>query len=367
MESEVLWDLPDHTVGKHEVLVAYLKAWIPILGQGFRRAVVVDGFAGPGEYRGGELGSPRLSWRVAGEHRRAGRLEDVGVDFHFFDADASAVEHLRPLLEREPKYDGMTFSVENAVCADVLPDILDDCRAAGTSVFVMLDPKGLKGVSMDLIGEILSVPSGEVLFSFMHETAVRFAKTPQVDPYLCDLVGDDVPLDSSPHDYCDALEERFRSHGANYVLRFGLWQGGRHVYTLFFGTGNLRGCEVMKDAMWNVAGSGSYHFNGLHRHQQLLLDQNFAGNFTRLKQDLVDEFSYDSWVSIDELETFMKGDGTLFRKAHLRNKALRPLQSQGRLEVRNQVRRGQFPAGKGISVKFLRNAPTPAVTQKTLL
>ena len=281
MGSEVLWDLPDHTVGKHEVLVAYLKAWIPILGQGFGRAVVVDGFAGPGEYRGGELGSPLLSWRVAGEHRRAGRLEHVALDFHFFDADASAVAHLRPLLVGEHQHHGMTFSVQHAVCADVLPAILDDCRANGNPVFVMLDPKGLKGVSMDLISEILSVPSSEVLFSFMHETAVRFSTTPQVDPYLRDLVGADVQPGSSPVDYCDALEDRFRSQGAEYVLRFGLWQGGRHVYTLFFGTGSLRGCEVMKDAMWNVAEDGSYRFNGLYRHQQLLLDQSFEGKLRK--------------------------------------------------------------------------------------
>ena len=351
-------------MGKHEVLVAYLKAWIPILGQGFGRAVVVDGFAGPGEYQGGEPGSPLLSWRVAGGHREAGRLGNVELDFRFFDADASAVAHLRPLLDRERKYDGMSFSVEYAICSDALPAILDDCRATGTPVFVMLDPKGLKGVSMDLISEILSVPRGEVLFSFMHETAVRFGVTPQVDPHLRSLVGDFVPRSSSSEDYCDALEQRFRAHGADYVLRFGLWQGGRHVYTLFFGTKSVRGCEVMKDAMWNVAGDGRYRFNGLHRHQQLLLDQSFAGNFTRLEQDIADEFGYDRWVSIDELEDFMKGDGTLFRIAHLRNKLLKPLQSQRRLEVRNQIRRGRFPAGEGISVQFLR---TPAVTQKPLL
>jgi hypothetical protein len=367
MESEVLWDLPDHTVGKHEVLVAYLKAWIPILGQGFRRAVVVDGFAGPGEYQGGESGSPLLSWRVAGEHREAGRLGDVELDFRFFDADANAVEHLRPLLDRERKYDGMSFSVEHAICADALPAILADCHATGTPVFVMLDPKGLKGVSMDLISEIFSVPSGEVLFSFMHETAVRFGGTPQVDPYLRGLVGDDVPPGGSPYDYCDALEERFRSHGANYVLRFGLWQRGRHVYTLFFGTCNLRGCEVMKDAMWDVAGDGSYRFNGLHRYQPLLLDQSSAGNFVGLEKDLTVKFGYDRWVSIEELENFMKGDQTLFRKAHLRDKVLKPLQNQRKLEVHNQARRGQFPLWKDIRVRFLRHAPLPTVTQKRLV
>ena len=263
--------MPNHTVGKHDVLVSYLKAWIPILGQGFGRAVVVDGFAGPGEYRGGEFGSPILAWRVAGEHRRGGRLGQVSLDFHFFDSDSGSVSHLRSLMNDERRYDGMTYSVQRAVCADVLPSILDRCRSSGTPVFVMLDPFGLKGVSMDLIGEVLSVPHGEVLFSFMHETAVRFGGTPQVYLHLLDLVGDSVPRGSSPQDYCDALEARFRACGANYVLQFALWNGGRHVYTLFFGTRHLLGCEVMKNAMWGVSPDGSYSFRGLQRYSDLMM------------------------------------------------------------------------------------------------
>ena len=367
MGYEVLWDLPSHTVGKHDVLVAYLEAWLPILGKSFGRAIVVDGFAGPGEYQRGEPGSPLLSWRTAGEHKAAGRLGSADLEFRFLDVDARAVAHLRPLLGRERRYDGMSFSVEHAVCADVLPEILDDCRVSHTPVFVMLDPKGLKGVSMDLISEILSVPSGEVLFSFMHETAVRFGGTPKVDPYLRQLVGDAVPHGSSPEDYCDALEHRFRSLGAHYVLRFGLWQGGRHVYTLFFGTCNPLGCEKMKDAMWSVARDGSYHFDGLRRRQRLLLDPSFAEYFPKLSQDLVGKFGYNCWVSIDELDRFMQSDETLFRKAHLRDKVLTPLQAQGRLEVSGTSRRRKFTPGEGISVKFLRDAHMKAVTQKPLL
>ncbi len=106
--AEVLWELPDHTVGKHDVIVAYLKAWLPILGQGFGKAVVVDGFAGPGEYKGGEPGSPLLSWRVAGEHKAAGRLGQADLDFRFVDSDPKAVAHLRSLLTREQLFDGMS-------------------------------------------------------------------------------------------------------------------------------------------------------------------------------------------------------------------------------------------------------------------
>ena len=127
----------------------------------------------PVNTRAGNLVSPLLSWRVAGEHKAAGRLGQADLDFRFVDSEPKAVAHLRSLFATEQLFDGMSFSVEHAVCADVIPNILADCRSTGTPLFVMLDPKGLKGVSMDLIGEILSVPHAEVLFSFMHQTAVR--------------------------------------------------------------------------------------------------------------------------------------------------------------------------------------------------
>ena len=60
------------------------------------------------------------------------------------------------------------------------------------------------------------------------------------------------------------------------------------------------------------------------------------------------------WVTVEELADFLRGDGTLFRVAHLRGKALKPLQVQGRLEVRGQSRVGTFPPRKGVAIKFLR-------------
>ena len=65
-----LWKRGEHTEGKHLVLRHYFEAWFPILGMGNRnqRILFIDGFAGPGEYEGGEEGSPLVAMRVLAEH-----------------------------------------------------------------------------------------------------------------------------------------------------------------------------------------------------------------------------------------------------------------------------------------------------------
>ena len=66
--SGTLWPLGEHTPGKHLVLQGYLKAWYPILGMTQDRIVFIDGFAGPGEYEGGEPGSPIIALRTLKQH-----------------------------------------------------------------------------------------------------------------------------------------------------------------------------------------------------------------------------------------------------------------------------------------------------------
>jgi three-Cys-motif partner protein len=66
MPDEATWPIEDHTSAKHELLRRYLGAWFPILvSRGFvRRVLFLDGFAGPGIYRGGEPGSPIIAMSI---------------------------------------------------------------------------------------------------------------------------------------------------------------------------------------------------------------------------------------------------------------------------------------------------------------
>lgn len=65
---ETVWALEPHTAKKHEILRHYFQAWLPILGHTHARLLYIDAFAGPGEYTGGEDGSPVVILTAARDH-----------------------------------------------------------------------------------------------------------------------------------------------------------------------------------------------------------------------------------------------------------------------------------------------------------
>jgi three-Cys-motif partner protein len=98
MLEPVLWDLGSHTPGKHLVLRGYLDAWFPILGMTQERILFIDGFAGPGEYTGGEAGSPIIALRTLKEHTARGRFK-ARIVFLFVEDHEGRVKHLTRLVD----------------------------------------------------------------------------------------------------------------------------------------------------------------------------------------------------------------------------------------------------------------------------
>src|SRR5262245_24975025 len=103
---ETLWKLDPHTAAKHAVLRSYLEAWIGIMGHAVLkydaqpRMLLVDGFAGPGRYVDGELGSPLIMLDVILNHGHFERFNDVTFLLYFIEQDEHRVEHLRRELEK---------------------------------------------------------------------------------------------------------------------------------------------------------------------------------------------------------------------------------------------------------------------------
>ena len=353
-----LWPRDDQTAGKHLILRSYLDGWFPILGRWNGRLLFVDGFAGPGEYIGGERGSPLIALDCIRRHKEAGRLSGVEAVCLFIESDEARAQHLRGLLDAEPPIPNTDFDVLVGDFDESMATILnlvDEQNAQLAPAFVMVDPFGPKGSPMELIGRVLANEKSECLISFMYEPIWRFHAQPEFGPALDELFGTEnwrgcLEIESERERkrfLHDLFSDQLKSYGAHYVIPFELWKGNRHVYTLYFATGSLKGCDLMKKSIWKVDPSGGFSFRGYALGQTTL----FGRNTEPLAAQLREHFGRN-WVPVDRIERFVMGDETPYHTGLLRRDTLRRLERDGRLAVDRPRGGTGFVAGRGVRVRF---------------
>ena len=133
----------------------------------------------------------------------------------------------------------------------------------------------------------------------------------------------------------DLYLNQLKTRCVNYAIPFELWRGRRHVYTVYFASNSLKGCNLMKSCAWKVEPSGSYAFRGSSDQLPLpgLSTDELAGQLRR-------HFGKQP-TPIEKIERFVMGDGTIFHKGQLRMMTLRRLEREGRLDVVRPVKRHQ--------------------------
>src|SRR5664280_2317744 len=205
MSEPVLWDLDPHTAAKHRVLRAYLDAWIPVMAQQALtvrrfsteapRLLLVDGFAGPGGYANGELGSPLIMLDALLSHSAFERLGGVSFLFLFIEHDKRRVEHLRSeVTSLGPLPANVSVQIEHGEFESTFGSLVDGITDRGkilVPTFTFIDPFGYSSASMSLTGRLTGFPRCEVLFflplSFVH----RFVGREGQDVALTSLFGSD--------------------------------------------------------------------------------------------------------------------------------------------------------------------------------
>ena len=352
-----LWIRDEQTAGKHLILKHYLDGWLPILGSWSGRLLIIDGFAGPGEHEGGEPGSPLIAMERVKQHKQEGRLRNTEVLCLFIESGHDRAQHLKTLLKQQPRESGMEYQVLPGTFDDHMTDILnyvDEQKAQLAPAFVMIDPFGVKGSPISLIERILSNEKSECMISFMYEPMRRFHQEPEFEQHLDELFGTrdwkkclGMESDTKKNFLHSLFSQQLKKHGAQYVVSFELWNGNRHVYTIYFASGSLKGCDLMKQAIWKVEPSGSYAFRGHAGQIRMAVGEDME----RFAKELKDEFGGEL-TPIEHIEEYVMGDKTIFHKGHLRRKTLQPLERDGRVTViRPEGGRG-FQNRRGIKVRF---------------
>ncbi len=360
--DDTLWPISPHTACKHEILRRYLGGWYPKLSSKPGRTILyVDGFAGPGRYRGGEPGSPIIALQAIASHPVK---RDSGVRFLFVENNEQRYHHLCGEIEAISSKFPPNFVVETKLGAfdetlSGILDLVDTQNRLLSPTFAFIDPFGFAGTPIRLIARIMANPKCEVMVNFAYDSVNRFGHEEQNRKHVTELFGtaewEQVVSLSDPdarrHFLHGLYVRQLKKVGnASYVLSFEMRdQFNQTEYYLDYGTNSVEGIRVMKYAMWTQDTSGQYKFSdytdyGMGQGQPMLLS---APDPLHIGDLLVRQYAHRQ-TSSDRIREYLLVN-TPFRETHA-NDALNALlkRDQGTFTVlnpENVKRRGTYPPG----------------------
>lgn len=366
-----VWDADPHTLAKHAILRGYLQAWMPILahqshqvGRVHREILFVDGFAGPGEYSGGQEGSPVIAIKAALGHSHA---FPAPIRFVFIEKDEERHARLVQVLEQHKaalstRKDVLVQPPLLGECDALLRDLLTKCQRDGLQfgpALVFLDQFGYSSVSMDLVKTVLTYSQCEV-FSYLDWNWMnRFLSDDTKWSGITRAFGGDLwkpALEMGGREREQFLLKTYTSQlstvaHAKYTWTFAMHgEGNKLLYWLFFSTNNIRGLEEMKKAMARVddSGAGQFKFSDAQDARQLRL---FGGvSDASLARFLSDKLCGKT-MTVFQVKEFILTQ----TPCYLYNEALAILEREGRLHLVDppkERRRGSFAKFPDLKVNF---------------
>ncbi|GCF11888.1 three-Cys-motif partner protein TcmP [Dictyobacter arantiisoli] len=369
--KSTIWSMDKHTQAKHEILRAYLQAWLPIMMQTYDRVLIIDGFAGPGIYQGGEIGSPLIALDVLCKHTYK-VVRQKAVRFLFIEKNRKRCDNLETLLQQQELPSSLQCDIVCGEFADILNQELHTLemnnkpgglRRKVLPVFAFIDPFGYSQTPMSTIVRLMQLQGCEILFTFMYEEINRFmtadysTKQQQYDDLFgthewIHMINIATTAEEREHFICELYKKQLQDMGhVKYVRYFRMIN--RHNatdYFLFFGTNDLKGLEKMKDAMWTVDRDDGYAFSDRTNQQQPQLFEN-GPDYDRLKRLIMSRF-HGMTVTIEDIDHYVLVE-TPFRIAGYRENVLKPMEASSEIKiVANGMKRNRYTYPRGISISF---------------
>lgn len=362
---QTVWPLEPHTAAKHSILRRYLQGYYPKMASTRGRIVFVDGFAGPGEYEGGEPGSPVIALDSLIEHSYFPKMSTREFIFLFIEENLARFEMLRDKLAERQRHPNVKVVVQHGTFEEHIGEAfegLERARSYGLRPsrpsFVMVDPFGVKGLPLDLLRRLAEFPKTELLISLMYEPISRFLEHPTFESPLDALFGTREWRDaarlappSKRKFLSDLYANQLRGIGMEYVRLFEMRDArNRTEYFLAFATHSLEGLRVMKDAMWKVDQAGGVAFSDFtapSREQATLFEA--KPNDVQLRDLMLGHFAGCADVPVGEIDRFVLED-TAFRETHGKD-VLRKAEKAEVVTVQRPVGKRTTYWGKGTDTR----------------
>lgn len=332
-----LWEIEPHTKAKHEILERYLDAWFPILATYNQRIVYIDGFCGPGRYKGGEDGSPIIAIKKALNH--FGRLQNREISFIFIDEREDRIDHLKSEIASMNIPQNFFIHTEVSEFEKTVGQILSDLKSKNLNLaptFAFVDPFGFKGIPFSLIKELLNNPKTEVFINIMADFINRFVEHPDANTrqHIIDLFGTNQALQiiADGDNRLETLRQLYQAQlgtCAKHVRYFEMQdEQGRLIYYLFFASKHPLGFVKMKEAFWKVDPESGFHFSDkTNPAQMILLSTDPSRDLIKI---ITQRFS-GKRVKVSEIQRFVEEDTSYISK-HMRQ-ALKFMETDGTISV----------------------------------
>jgi three-Cys-motif partner protein len=355
-----LWEAPPHTLAKLEIIGRYLDVWFKIMSSNphNRRLVYIDGFAGPGRYTNSEKSSPLVALQAAkaAVNWNSSTANAVEYSFLFVEKKPDFAENLREVVKNESHPQNLKWSVEQGSFEDKVGGLLANLKAQGKQLaptFAFIDPFGATGLPFNVIAEILSYKSCEVLLNLDSDgigrlvTAQSFEKN---QTHLDTLFGDTawraelnptVPMQKLSAQVLALYKRRLKTV-AKYVFAFAMNSKVAHLnYHLVFASQHPLGLEKMKEAMKAVDQTGNYSFSDDTVGQELL---RFDFDAPKIWADRMRHSLAGKWRPYADFRDYALNETPFMNPKSM----LRELETQGvlDLEATPERKKGSFPEDK---------------------
>jgi len=355
-----LWEASPHTLAKLEIIGRYLDVWFMILRSNpkNRRLVYIDGFAGPGRYTNTNKSSPIVALQAAkADVSRAGIAGgSIEYSFLFIEKKAEFARNLREVVQSQSLPPQVKWSVEQGSFEDKVGGLLATLKKSGKHLaptFAFIDPFGATGLPFNVIAEILSYKSCEVLLNLDSDgigrlvTAQSFEKN---QAHLDVLFGDEcwrteldpkLPMQRLSAQVLALYKKRLKTV-AKYVFAFAMnSREGQLNYHLVFASQHPLGLEKMKEAMRTVDQTGAYSFSDDTVGQELL---RFDFDAPTVWAERMQRALAGKWRPYADFRDYALNETPFTNPKSM----LRELENRGVLEIESLAgrKKGSFPEDK---------------------
>ena len=305
----------------------YLSAWFGILAaNGFRHVYYIDGFCGPGQYLGGEDGSPVIATRLASA--TAQKYPGFKATLVFVDSEPKAIDHLNALSAIRNRHSSISIDVKEGTFAVEVDGIVAELeRNSKSPVFSFIDPFGFSHSPFDKLKLLMKNQRSEIFVNLMCGFMNRFKEhsDDQITQNIKDMVGEEdlrsiIDAEDSIEAICLAFEENLSTIG-EFTLKFMMRDEKNIRDNAFFFCGNHpRGFEKIKQAMWKVDPIHGNSFSAHGAEGTIQSDMFETGPQTQALYGLIlGEFGGRSAVSVEEIFKWVIEQTDSFLPTHARN------------------------------------------------